>query len=59
MIGLFPEDTPGTGTYLVYVDRSLFDGELGGLKRRMLVSGVLDNVEKRLDAVRDHFAAGR
>jgi hypothetical protein len=59
MIGLFPEDTPGTGTYLVYVDRSLFDGELGGLKRRMLVSGVLNNVEKRLDAVRDHFAAGR
>jgi hypothetical protein len=26
---------------------------------RMLVSAVLDNVEERLDAVRNHFAAGR
>ena len=57
MIALFPDDPPGQGSYLVYVDRSLFDGELGRFKRRMLVSGVLSNVESRLEAVRDHFVA--
>ena len=46
-------------TYLVYVDRSLFDDRVAGVKRKMLVRGVLEDVAKRMNAVRDHMAAGR
>jgi hypothetical protein len=46
-------------TYLVYVDRSLFDEDVGGFTRRMLVRGVRDDVAQRIDAVRDHMAMGK
>ena len=58
LIALFPDDTNSKSlrTYLVYVDRSLFDGEIEGFKRHLLVRSVLDNVRERMDALRQRFA---
>jgi hypothetical protein len=57
-IALFAADAGGSpsGTYLVYLDRSLFDDDLGGFKRGLLVRGVLKDVEARLGALRESFA---
>jgi hypothetical protein len=57
-IGLFADETGEgpSGTYLVYVDRSLFDDDLGGFKRSLLVRGVLKDVRERLAALRESFA---
>jgi hypothetical protein len=52
--GLFADGSDRT--YLIYVDRSIFDDEVGGFKRSMLVRGVRDDVAKRMNAVRDHMA---
>jgi hypothetical protein len=41
---------------MVYVDRSLFDDDLGGFKRSLLVRGVLKDVEERLASLREGFA---
>ena len=50
-------DAAPTGTYLVYIDRSLFDDDVGGLQRMMLVRGVLGDVEERIAEVRSGFTA--
>lgn len=57
-IGLFADESGEgpSGTYLVYVDRSLFDDDLGGFKRSLLVRGVLNDVRERLAALRESFA---
>jgi hypothetical protein len=57
-IGLFADeaDEGPSGTYLVYVDRSLFDDDLGGFKRSLLVRGVLNDVRERLAKLRESFA---
>jgi hypothetical protein len=60
-IALFPDDPAAKepGTYVVYVDRSLFDDSLGTFKRPFLVSGVLEDVNERLAGLRDKFEGGR
>jgi len=57
-IALFADASSGSqsGTYLVYVDRSLFDDDLGGFERSLLVRGVLKDVTERLAALRETFA---
>ncbi|MDJ0851415.1 MAG: hypothetical protein QNK04_23820 [Myxococcota bacterium] len=54
---LLPDTLEGepSGTYLVYIDRSLFDGDVSGVKRMMLVRGVLNDVSERLAEVRGLF----
>jgi hypothetical protein len=58
LVWMLPDVLVGepSGTYLVYVDRSLFDEQVSGIKRMMLVRGVLKDVEKRIAAVRALFA---
>ena len=58
LIALFPDDTNSKSlrTYVVYVDRSLFDGEIEGFRRHLLVRSVLDKVRERMDALRQRFA---
>lgn len=55
LMGLFTEGSDRT--YLVYVDRSLFDEKVGGLTRSMLVRSVRNDVARRMNAVREHMAA--
>ncbi len=59
LVWLLPDtlqDEP-TGTYLVYIDRSLFDDELSGLRRMMLVRGLLEDVGQRVAQLRAPFAS--
>jgi hypothetical protein len=60
-IGLFSDETSpeGPGTYLVYIDRSLFDGEITGIKRSLLVRGVLADTRAQLASLQQSFAAPR
>jgi hypothetical protein len=60
-IALFPDDPSAArpGTYVVYVDRSLFDDSLGSFKRSFMVRGVLKDVRQRLVALRKKFAKGK
>ena len=37
---------------MILLDRSLFDGKLGGFKKKMLRSGLKENLEKELAAIR-------
>ncbi len=58
LVWLLPDRLEGepSGTYLVYIDRSLFDGDVSGLKRMMLVRGLLGDVEQRIAEIRSLFA---
>jgi hypothetical protein len=57
-IGLFPDERPGSkGTYLVYIDRSRFDGDITGIKRSLLVRGVLRDTRDQLTALQGRFAS--
>jgi hypothetical protein len=46
-----PEDPEQT--YVGYTDRLLFDDDVGGIKRRMLEAGVLKDVARRLELLRN------
>jgi hypothetical protein len=39
-------------SYMILLDRSLFDGKLGGFKKKMLRNGLKENLEKELAAIR-------
>jgi hypothetical protein len=56
-IVLFRDDESAEepGTYVVYVDRSLFDDSLGSFKRGFMVRGVLTDVSERLEALQGRF----
>jgi len=60
-IGLFPDgaEVEPHGTYVVYVDRSLFDDSLGSFKRGFMVRGVLMDVHERLEALQKKLAEAR
>lgn len=43
------------GLYLVYLDRSLFDSKIGGLKRMVAERELRENLENRLESIRLTF----
>jgi len=47
----------GSGMYLLYLDRALFDGKLGSIKRGLLARGLRSSLEDRLGSIRDHLQA--
>lgn len=49
LLGLYTDTANPEQAYAIYGDRLLFDGELGNIQRRMLRSGVVDDVRKRLE----------
>ena len=51
MLGVCTDTKNPEQTYALYGDRLLFDGSLGSIQRRMLRSGVVDDVRKRLEKV--------
>ena len=48
LLGLYPDAQDPQQTYIGYVDRLLFDDDVGSLKRHMVESGVLKDVRQRL-----------
>lgn len=44
------------GFYLVYLDRSLFDTKIGGLRRRIVEGRLEDNLRSRLESIRRQVA---
>jgi hypothetical protein len=42
----------GSLTYMIFLDRHLFDGKLGGLKKRMLRNGLKEGLEDELTDIR-------
>ncbi len=49
----------GEGTVLLYLDRSLFDTKVGGIKRRVAESQLRDNLRSRLQAMRRALEGAR
>jgi hypothetical protein len=52
LLGLYTDTQNPEQTYAIYADRLLFDEQLGSIKRRVLRSGVVDDVRKRLETLR-------
>ncbi len=50
------EDANNQSFYLVYLDRSLFDSKIGGIKRRIVENRLRDNLQSRLESIRQHLA---
>jgi hypothetical protein len=53
LIVLFADPEDPEHTYLGYTDRLLFDENVGSIKRRMLEAGVLKDVGRRLELLRE------
>jgi hypothetical protein len=51
LLGLYGDTENSKQTYALYGDRLLFDDEVGSVQRRILRSGVVADVRKRLDQV--------
>jgi len=60
-IAIFPDDPDAEqpGSYVVYVDRSLFDDSLSSFKRPFVVRGVLNDVHERLEALQEKFEGAK
>lgn len=52
LIGLYPDAQDPGATYVAYIDRLLFDDDVGRMKRLMIESGVLKDVRQRLELFR-------
>lgn len=51
-------DSPQGGetvSYMIFLDRHLFDGKLGGFKKRMLRNGLREGLEEELDGIRQRI----
>ena len=55
LLGLYPDAQDPQQTYIGYVDRLLFDDDVGTFKRHMVESGVLKDVERRLALLREQY----
>ncbi len=56
VVALFADDQhPEQASWLVIVDRSLFDGELGGLQRGMVRRGLVKDIRRRADSIRQRY----
>ncbi len=56
VVALFVDDQhPEQASWLVIVDRSLFDGELGGLQRGMVRRGLVKDIRRRADSIRQRY----
>ena len=57
VLGLVTEsaDPDEPGLYLIYLDRSLFDSKIGGIKRRMAERELRQNLSARLESIRRAF----
>ena len=51
LLGLYTDTENHEQTYALYGDRLLFDDKVGSIQRKMLRSGVVDDVRKRLKKV--------
>jgi hypothetical protein len=51
LLGLYSDAASPQQTYALYADRLLFDGEVGSMKRKLLRSGVVEDLRKQLAAV--------
>jgi hypothetical protein len=56
LIVLYADAADPKRTYALYGDRMLFDDEVGGVRRRMLRSGVVKDVRKQLNALAATYA---
>ena len=50
-----PEKSGGPGLYALYLERALFDDQLGSIKRGMLSSKVVKNSRSRMEKLRDRL----
>ena len=55
LIGFYTDTENREQTYALYVDRLLFDAEVGSMQRRMLRSSVAADVRKRLGMVGERY----
>ncbi len=56
LAALFEDDQrPGEASWLVVVDRSLFDADIGALQRRLIRSGMTKDVLRRVDALSGRY----
>ena len=55
LLALYTDTADQKQTYALYVDRLLFDGEVGSIQRRMLRSGVVDDLRKRLGGLGQRY----
>jgi hypothetical protein len=51
------DKTKGNGLYLVYVDRSLFDDDLGSINRALLGRGLTKSLGTKLESLRERLEA--
>jgi hypothetical protein len=51
LLGLYADTRNSEQTYALYADRLLFDGEVGTIQRKLLRSGVVDDLRQQLGEV--------
>jgi len=55
LLGLYTDTADSEQTYWMYGDRLLFDDKVGRIQRRILRTGVVDDVRSRLTAIADEY----